>query len=126
MKYLKEEKILNRKGEEITIRTPEGDEPLTTGLYSYLAMEAYIPQPQVYVIKPAQMRYFNQVLNKLDGEPKDDYWEFEDQEFDVLKNTVMQLAPLIPVLARVTYIIEEKFEATLKEKPEEVEGKKDV
>jgi len=119
MKYLKEEPLLDRKGVQIDIDTPEGKKGLTTGFYIYLVMESYQPM-QGFVIKPADMRLFNKVLDILDGEPQlDGYWAFEDSEFNQIKAVIENVAPFVTLLSRYAPAIEDKLNAargTLKEK----------
>ena len=119
MKYLKEEPLLNRKGVQLSIDTPEGKKGLTTGLYIYLVMESYQPM-QGFVIKPADMRLFNKVLDILDGEPQQDgYWAFEDAEFGQLKAVIENVAPMVTLLSRYTPEIEDKLLAAKDKLPKD-------
>jgi len=118
MKYLKEAPLLNRKGEQINIETPEGKKPLTTGLYIYLVMESYQPM-QGFVVKPASMRVFNEILNILDNEPQENgYWVFENASFELIKNIIENVAPFITLLSRYTPDIQDTLNAALDKKEE--------
>lgn len=128
MRYLKEEPLLNRKGTQIEVDLPDnkGKAGLTTGLYIYLVMETYQPM-QGFVIKPAQMRIFNKVLDILDGEPQEDgYWVLEDGEFNFMEEVVTNVAPVITLLSRYTPSIEDALKAALRKKPSPEGSKEDA
>ena len=112
MKYFREEPLLDRKGVQIEINTPEGDKGLTTGLYMYLVIGAYSPR-QDFVLSTRELRSYNKVLDILDEEPKDGYWVFEDTDFSVAKKVVEYFAPRITLLFGYAPVMEDKLNGTL-------------
>ena len=123
MKYLKEVELKDRKGNSIEISVPKtGQElekqDLTSGLFAYLTMDAYMPV-QGLTLRQAEMRYYDKVLNKLDGESENGYWVFEDGEFGVLKQCIDHIAPLVPLLFKYQVAMDDVMKAVLDQLPEE-------
>lgn len=119
MKYLKDENVLDRKGNEISIQVLGENKVLTTGLFLYFVLNAYQPI-QGFNLKPNEIRYYNKILDKLeDSELKKGCWEFEDSEWLVIKSVFQNIAPLIPLLATHTDIMEDKMNGVLNELPKE-------
>ena len=122
MKYVKEEELLDRRGNQIEIPfakkagLPEKD--ITVGAFLYLILDAYMPS-QKFELVYKELQIKDKILGILDGSPNSErYWEFEDAHFEVLQKIVVQFGPSLILLANFIPRIGEKLELALSKMPQ--------
>ena len=101
MKYLKEEPLRDRRGNEVKVQLDNEEKLLTPGLFIYLMAESYTPSPQILVLNNGDRRRLDKIEDQLDGEPNSKgCFEFEDTDWLLIKKIFDVWVPYVPFLSK--------------------------
>lgn len=121
MKYVKEEILKDRSGASIFLPLSKEHElyekELTTGALLFLIVDSYQPSQELK-LSYKERKLQDKALNVLDKEPNEQgYWEFEDVDFEVMKNIVFVHGATLLVLSRFLTAVGKYLENAISELP---------